>query len=85
MVLTTIIVIFEVKRILVDIKSTTNPHSSMTFCKMNLLKDRLWPIKTALHGFGGVLINPEGIMKLLITYRALTDDNLSDKHPQLVV
>ncbi|XP_022850045.1 uncharacterized protein LOC111372103 [Olea europaea var. sylvestris] len=67
LVISAIVANFEVKRILVDNRSTANIISQEAFTKIGISSQHLKAVKTPLQGFGGGVITPEGVIELPLT------------------
>ncbi|XP_022853599.1 uncharacterized protein LOC111375039 [Olea europaea var. sylvestris] len=67
LVVSAIMVNFEVKRILIDNGSEANILSHEAFNKIGLSPKQLKAVKTPLQGFGGGVIIPEDIVELPLT------------------
>ncbi|XP_022848733.1 uncharacterized protein LOC111371045 [Olea europaea var. sylvestris] len=70
LVISAILANFEVRKILIDNKSTANVPSHEAFVQIVISSEQLKPVKTPLQGFGGGVITPEGIVGLPLTLGA---------------
>ncbi|XP_073138060.1 uncharacterized protein [Henckelia pumila] len=61
---------YDVRRVFVDSGSSVNVLSQDAFEQMDLQRYELSPIKTALYGFAGYTVQPQGEMLLPITLGA---------------
>ncbi|KAL2526786.1 Ribonuclease H [Abeliophyllum distichum] len=58
---------FDVKRVLVDNGSAADVMSWKVFLGLKISPNKIKPVTTPLHGFGGATVIPEGTIELLVT------------------
>ncbi|XP_065617151.1 uncharacterized protein LOC136062241 [Quercus suber] len=69
-VITLLIADYKTRRVLIDNGSSADILYYLAFQQMRLGRDRLRPVSSPLVGFGGMKVQPVGIISLLVIVRA---------------